>query len=280
MTAIRAYPEFGICVGSLVLCTVGFAYLGHDGWPGALHECVATSTCYCEAGRAGWIAQPANTWSSLAFIAAGLAIAWHAGWARSTARSAPGNPLASTHFYPGLLALSVCFLGPGAMFFHASLTDWGGVLDIASMYLFLNFWLLFNLKRLYGWSDSAFLMAYVLATVTLTSARLLSPAYGVPVFVVVATVALLTEWVAARPADPGETASPPRIERDRRWLWVALGSLAIARAAETFMPCNPSSLIQGHAVLHLFHALLGASAYVYLRSEQTHETGTALQPVA
>ena len=43
----------------------------------------------------------------------------------------------------------------------------------------------------------------------------------------------------------------------------------MARAAETFMPCNPSSLIQGHAVLHAFHALVNLSAYVYLRSEQT-----------
>ena len=137
MTAIRAYPELGICVGSLVLCTVGFAILAQDGWPGALHECVATSTCYCEARGAGWIAQPANTWSSLAFIVAGLAIAWHASWARTTERSALGGPLSSTRLYPVLLALSVCLLGPGAMFFHASLTDWSGILDIASMYLFL-----------------------------------------------------------------------------------------------------------------------------------------------
>ena len=268
MTFIRSYPELGICVGSLVLCAAGFVFLGHDGWPGALHECVATSTCYCEAGRAGGIAQPANTWSGLAFIAAGLAIAWHAGWARTTERPAPDNPLASTHLYPGLLALSVCLLGPGAMFFHASLTDWGGVLDIASMYFFLDFWLLYNLKRLYGWSDSTFLIAYVVATVAFTSPRLLSPAYGVPVFVVVATVALATEWIAARPAQRGRTAAPPRLERDRRWLWAALGALAIARAAETFIPCHASSLIQGHAVLHIFHALLGVAAYLYLRSER------------
>jgi hypothetical protein len=277
MTVVRAYSELGICVAGLAFSTVAFVYLGQGGWPGAVHECVATSTCYCEAGRLGWIAQPANTWSSLAFIAAGLAIAWHAGWDRTTQRSAPGNPIASTHVYPGLLALSVCLLGPGAMFFHASLTDWGGVLDIASMYLFLNFWLFYNLKRLYGWSDAMFFTAYVVGTVAFTSPRLLSPAYGVPVFVVVATLTLATEWVAARPANPEEAATPRRIERDRRWLWLALGALAIARAAETFMPCNPTSLIQGHAALHFFHALVDASAYVYLRSEQAGGTRTALQ---
>ena len=179
--ACMSYPEFGICVGSLLLCAAGFAFLGDGGWPGALHECVATSTCYCESKQAGWIAQPANTWSGLAFIAVGLAVAWHAGWARTTERPIPDNPIASSHLYPGLLALSICLLGPGAMLFHASLTDWGGILDIASMYLFLNFWLLYNLKRLYGWSDATFLLAYVVATVAFTSPRLLSPAYGVPV---------------------------------------------------------------------------------------------------
>ncbi len=277
MTIVRAYSELGVCAASLVLSAVAFVLLGQGGWPGAAHECVATATCYCEAGRPGWIAQPANTWSSLAFIAAGLAIAWHASWDRTTQRSAPDNPIASTHVYPGVLALSVCLLGPGAMFFHASLTDWGGVLDVASMYLFLNFWLFYNLKRLCGWSDATFFCAYGVATVAFTSPRFLSPAYGVPVFVVVATLALATEWVAARPTNPQEAATPRRIERDRRWLWLALGALTIARAAETLMPCNPSSLIQGHAALHFFHALLGVSAYLYLRSEQTAGTRTAVQ---
>ena len=278
MTPDRSYPELGICVASLVFSTVAFMYLGQGGWAGAVHECVPTSTCYCEAARPGWIAQPANTWSSLAFVVVGLGIAWHTGWARTTQGSVPGNPIASTHFYPGLLALSVCLLGPGAMFFHASLTDWGGVLDVASMYLFLNFWLLYNLKRLRGWSDATFFTAYVVATIALTAPRLLSPTYGVPVFVIVATVALATEWVAARRVGPDEPFAPRRIERDRRWLWLALGALGMARMAETFMPCNPSSLIQGHAVLHAFHALVGASAYLYLRSEQTGETRAPGKP--
>jgi hypothetical protein len=111
MTFIRSYPEFAICVGSLLLCAAGFAFLGHGGWPGALHECVATSTCYCESKQAGWIAQPANTWSGLAFIAVGLAVAWHAGRARTSERPMPDNPVASSHLYPGLLALSICLLG-------------------------------------------------------------------------------------------------------------------------------------------------------------------------
>lgn len=280
MTVDRSYPELRICVVGLAFSTVVFVYLGQGGWAGVMHECFATSTCYCEAGRPGWIAQPANTWSCLAFVAVGLGIAWHSGWARTNQHSLPANPIASTYFYPGLLALSICLLGPGAMFFHASLTDWGGVLDIASMYLFLNFWLFYNLKRLRGWSDATFFTVYVVATIALTAPRLLSPTYGVPIFVLVVTVTVATEWVAARRVDPDNPSAPRRIERDRRWLWLALGALGLARAAETFMPCNPSSLIQGHAVLHTFHALVDASTYLYLRSEQTGKTPDAMQSAA
>ncbi len=265
MTRDRVHAELGLCLAGLAVSGVAFGLLARAGWPGAVHECVASATCYCEAGRPGWIAQPANTWSSLAFIAAGLGIGWHAGRDRKMQR--PPAAGSATRVRPGLLALPVCLLGPGAMFFHASLTDWGGVLDVASMYLFLDFWLLYNLKGLYGWSDRTFFAAYVTVTLALTSPRLVSPAYGVPVFVVVANVALATEWLAARPADPSRGPTPRRIERDRRWLWLALGALGAARAAETFLPCDPASLIQGHAVLHVFHALLGVFAYFYLRSE-------------
>ena len=34
---------------------------------------------FCEAAVSGWVRQPANTWSNLAFVAAGLAVAWRAG---------------------------------------------------------------------------------------------------------------------------------------------------------------------------------------------------------
>ncbi|MBM6401120.1 hypothetical protein [Phycicoccus sonneratiae] len=33
---------------------------------------------FCEAAHPGWVRQPANTWSNLGFVVAGLAVAWHA----------------------------------------------------------------------------------------------------------------------------------------------------------------------------------------------------------
>ncbi len=131
----------GVSAGVFAACAVA-------GWPGDPNPCVVEGDCYCEAPRPGWIRQPANTWSAIFGPFAGLLIAWHAQrWQRKGGRATSGNRMRSTLFYPGLYALVVTFFGIGAVFFHASLTDWGGKLDIASMYLFADFWILYNLNR-------------------------------------------------------------------------------------------------------------------------------------
>jgi len=42
--------------------------------------------------------------------------------------------MSTEYLYVGIYALVVTYSGLGAMFFHASLTDWGAKLDTASMY--------------------------------------------------------------------------------------------------------------------------------------------------
>lgn len=48
------------------------AAVAAQGWPGGPNACVAADACYCEALRPGWARQPANTWSCLAYVLAGL----------------------------------------------------------------------------------------------------------------------------------------------------------------------------------------------------------------
>jgi hypothetical protein len=54
----------------------GFALAG---WPGEPNGCLETFGCFCEAPRPVLVRQPANTFSNVGFIAAGLAIAVEAG---------------------------------------------------------------------------------------------------------------------------------------------------------------------------------------------------------
>ena len=89
---------------------------GASRWPSSLAAArwgwlgpdVGRGDGFCEAARPGWIRQPANTWSNLGFVIAGLAIAWYAG-----ERARLGVTLGA---HPGLAtayAVLVVLLGPG-----------------------------------------------------------------------------------------------------------------------------------------------------------------------
>ena len=52
----------------------------------------------------------------------------------------------SSSYVPDLYIFCVLFLGLGSMWFHASLTQWGGVIDAASMYVFLAFLVFYSIR--------------------------------------------------------------------------------------------------------------------------------------
>lgn len=242
---LSKYTELHWVGGALAASAISFLYVGTGGWPGAAHECVAVADCYCEAQRVGLIAQPANTWSCLGWGVAGLWIAWNA--ARQRECRAPLDPELDPYqrsFYTGIYALVVFSLVPGGMFFHASLTDWGGKLDIVSMYLLVNFWLFYNLARSFRWSRTTFLIAYATTTAILLVPRVIYSAIdiGLSLFVGLIFLALTSEiWLASAP--------------HRRWVWVGLGSFVFAHLVQAALPCDPNSLFQPHAVLHVIEVV-------------------------
>jgi hypothetical protein len=181
-----------------------------------------------------------------------------------------------TSFYPALYAGILVFMGPGGAFFHASLTDWGGAIDVLSMFLWINFLICYDLASIYDWSRLRFLVVYLVATAILMLPRLLYGPSGVPIFAVVFAGWLLIEAYAAirsrrHPVPPTFT-----FDRDRSWL---LGYLATSIVAFTIWTashgggplCRPESLLQGHAVWHVLNAVAFALLYPYLRSERPPE---------
>lgn len=267
--SLSNYSELRWVGGALAVSAVSFLYVGTGGWPGTTHECVALANCYCEAPQAGLIAQPANTWSCLGWAAAGLWIAWDA--ARRRERRVQIDPEDGTYrssFYTRLYALVVIFLVPGGMFYHASLTDWGGKLDILSMYLLVNFWIFFNLARSFHWSRLTFLVTFLATTAVLIVPRVVFSAIdvGLMIFVGLILFALITEiWIARRPR--------------RRWVWVGLGFFVFAHLVQAAMPCNPESFLQPHAVLHLIEVVSLVAFYIHFfvenQSQLAAETKTA-----
>ncbi len=273
---VEVSTSAGLLAGSLCL----LVFFAAAGWPGAPNYCLEQGACYCEAARPGPIAQPANTWSLLGFVVAGLAIAWHSARAHASGDALPDNPIARTRFYPGLYASAVLLLGPCSAFFHASLTDWGGAVDIFSMLLWICFLIFYNLTCSYGWTRGRFLTAYCVAVSVLMLPRLAFGPAGIQTFAGVFVAWVLTEVLVALPVHTLPSHRRARLHRDRRWLWASLATLALSFAiwnlGGTGGPfCDPESLLQGHAIWHGLNALGVALLYPYLRSQEASRSGAA-----
>jgi hypothetical protein len=273
------YAELGFSVVVLLTSSAAVYIAAAAGWPGAPNHCVLAGDCYCEAARPGWVAQPSNTWSLLAFSLGGLGIAWHS--CRTRRIAARRNRFTATSFYPALFCGIVTFMGPGGAFFHASLTNWGGAVDVLSMFLWIDFLIVYNLAVLYRWGPGRFLAVYLAATAVLMLPRVIQGPLGVPLFAVAFGLWLTMELAMALRVDiPGLR----RPVRDHRWLLAhlaisicALGIWAMSHGNGPL--CSPHSLLQGHAFWHVLNAVAFVLLFPYLRSERFAE-GAAQQGAA
>jgi len=124
--------------------------------------------CFCETPRDGLVRQPANSWSNIAYIFAGLRcsiqgvkhaqnrIAKHSKKDDDSARrvtyglslQAAVDPVFAQYDLDDMLAntyfLSTLVLGFGSLFLHVSLTLWGEFVDNAGMYQVIICMLLYN----------------------------------------------------------------------------------------------------------------------------------------
>lgn len=226
---------------ALLVIAVGAGWLGPD---------VERGANFCEAARDGWVKQPANSFSNLGFVVAGLVIAWHAG--RTTLHG-----LATPY------ACLVVFLGPASAAMHATQSELGGQLDLLSMYLVAAFAAAYALLRWYRRDRTFFWQLFLLFVAGCELIGLLGddvPAVqqsGNVAFAALLLTAVILEVRLWRRADPTRT--------DLRWGAAALGCILVAFAIWNVTKtrwCDPHSLIQGHAAWHLLGAL---SAYLLFR---------------
>ena len=247
---------------------LGFALAG---WPGQQNACREDMrpTCFCETPRPGLVAQPANTFSNFGFIAVGLWIAV------VTDRQRRGRPerrnlLTETDLYPTTFAVVTVLLGPGSMFMHASLTLWGGLVDVASMYLFAGLLVAYAVTRLRALSPAAFLLIFVSLVTLLVGAQ---GSVGLPVeatFGLLLLTSVAIDWRLSR--------RRPEVTIDRRLVVLAVASFLTAFAI--WLPsltggplCDPESWIQGHAIWHLLCACAAGAVFLYYRSEHVPSQG-------
>ena len=240
-----------VSIGLLMLA-VGFGWLGPD---------VGRGANFCETGRPGAVVmQPANTWSNLAFVVAGLMVAWHAARAASSAIMPIGLQTA--------YACVVVLLGPASAAMHATQSSLGGHLDLLSMYLIAGFAAAYAWVRWVRRGPVAFAVAYA-ASVLASELAGLWPR-PVPVvnyagnvaFALLLILAVVLEGCLWR---RGET------RRTIGFGCAALGSMLVAFGIWIVSQhglCDPHSLLQGHAAWHILCATSAYFLYRLYASEQ------------
>ena len=213
--------------------------------------------CFCERIRDGVMRQPANTWSSLAFVAAGFWILGSHGAGRT------GTPsLRPVHRV--LLGIAVILIGLGSAFYHATLSFAGQFVDVFGMYLLAVFIVVYGWSRLRPLNDGTVVALYAGINAALAALLLWLPAvrryaFGV---LILAGLALEMRVRGRRPAG-----------MDGRYLAAAVLVLAAGFAAWTLdirrLVCQPGSVLQGHALWHVAGAAASLLLFRYYASAGT-----------
>jgi hypothetical protein len=213
----------------------------------------------CETWRPGFLHQPVNALSSLAFAVAGLWVAARPGAGRADrvggavyAGALIGNGVGSFLYHgPGWL---------GSAFVHDA--------AIPAVLLFIA---VEDVALLRGWTSRRRLRAYASGLGAAWSVLAVVPTAGVAVTALTGTLAAAAEVrlavTAARRRDPGVR---PRLARAPTMLTLGIAGLAGAAvvAGRTGSPlCHPDSLLQGHAV---WHVLAAATLLGWDRSRRAH----------
>jgi hypothetical protein len=250
-------PFVWAAVTALVSLVLMYLAARH-GWLGAD---VGRGDDFCEAGRHGWLKQPANALSNLGFVVAGLAVGWHAGL--------PSGRLAR----PGLATsygVVVVLLGPGSMAMHATQTTLGGHLDMTSMFLVAGFAAAYASMRWLGRGQGFFAVAFAGAVLLCEGVERVPgriPVVMTPgnlVFGALLVLALTLEVRLRRRAGAGAVG-------DVRWVWGAVAAIGVAfviwnLSKNGTVLCHPHSLLQGHAAWHLLCAVSAYCLYRYWAS--------------
>lgn len=208
-------------------------------------------SCFCEAIRSEGIRQPANAWSSLAFVVVAAMVLLR--WRRMRS--------AGSAAYALLYAFTLFVVGLGSAYFHATLSFRGQFADVLGMYLIATFALLHSIGQSRVFSGALFFGAYIAANALLAALLYWLPNYRRLIFGLLILAVLFVEVLIRRRDGP---------RSNTRDLWIAAAVMGLAFAIWildfTRVVCAPESWVQGHAVWHVLGAVAAWYLFRYYRN--------------
>jgi hypothetical protein len=194
------------------------------------------TVAFCEERRCAWVAEPANTWSSLGYVLVG-------GWLLVEAVRRRD---------PRLVALAVAeiLIGLGSVAFHGTGTFVGEVFDQAGMFMLSALLLAFAAARAYAWQAQTTALVYAGLVTASTAALLVVRPIGIPLFAAQLVAGLGWELAhyrrSERPADFVDL---------QRGLGIFAVSFVIWVGDISRVVCVPTNhVFTGHSAWHLLNA--------------------------
>ncbi|MGO9833326.1 MAG: ceramidase domain-containing protein [Polyangiaceae bacterium] len=203
---------------------------------------------FCEARLDGVVAEPANAWSSMTYVAVALALLVHAVSRRREVLV--------------LVAATGIMIGAGSFALHATATFLGQFLDEASMFLLSSLAVTLALRRLLGWSPTACVKCYAglsCASITLLAVVKTS---GIPVFALHMATAMSLEVVLWRHGAAGIRYGHLHAVLAMFAIAFVLWGLDLTRIA---CDSERSHVFNGHVA---WHTLTAACLLVYYRFQE------------
>jgi hypothetical protein len=192
---------------------------------------------FCEAMLCGYIRQPANSLSNIAFIITGILI---------LLREKGSKGFSPYH----LMGLSSISIGITSGIYHASMTFFWQFFDVSSMFMLILLALTFNLTRI-GWLKwSQFVGAYFLMLVTSMGLMLfIQGKSGEWIFAVEVAITVLVEFFIYR----------QKLQANFKPFFQAIGIFLLSFVIWTGdiqgWWCDPDNhFLQGHAAWHVLNA--------------------------
>lgn len=242
------------------------------GWPGDPHPCSNPPYCFCETVYSGTLAaQKSNTWSDLGFVFAAIFMAWHASRIlKNTQEKQPSY--AHSPLLISIYVSAIFYMGPGSMFFHGSMTQWGGWLDVISMYVFVNFVICYLIYRTWNFSLTFFIITYFSLCASTIALSVFLHGLSSQVFPIFAAVLISLALLQSIPINKLALGRTKELKLENRWLIFSISFFIIAVTIWALsdtgrMLCYPDSLLQGHAAWHLLSACMTVCIHFYFLSE-------------